>query len=395
MKKHMTVAVFTLFFVIPLFAQPFTKKYIMSFLTCDASCMQVQDHIVNLAESDDGTNWTLVPDFISYNGSVPDVIIRGSKLYLYTPGNVKRYDNSTGTWDSNTSFVSITDSIGGQVQFVDPSAYVDSAGRIVLFFLNSTGNPMGQDPAGCQSYPCIKYFDSATEVPGSDGAQFVKNCGHRTLISIPSGSASDPDIFFDGNKYIMYISRGGSIYACQSNSLHGIYTAMPDLTNGMLTYQGGVPCGFFDSISENYWTYIHANISGSTVIKQAIHADFNTLLNNFNTVLSGPIIGEPSTTKTESPGFCFNDFLLTTSLAEIKSDFNIYPNPVTDKITINFTTGFQKAIIELFDITGNIITSKTISESEKYIDVSGISKGIYILKIKLGDNICFRKITKI
>jgi len=395
MKKYLTVAVFILFFVIPSFAQPFTKEYIMSFLTCDASCTGFQDHMVNLAESDDGINWTLVLNFISYNGSVPDVVIRGNKLYLYTPGKVKRYDNSTDTWDSNTSFVSITDSIGGQVQFVDPSAYVDSAGRIVLFFLNSTGNPMGQDPAGCQTYPCIKYFDSATEIPGSDGAQFVKNCGHRTLISIPSGSASDPDIFFNGDKYIMYISRGGSTYACQSNSLHGIYTAMPNLTDGMLTYQGGVPCGFFDSISGNYWTYIHANVSGNTVIKQAVHADFNTLLNNFNTVISGPIIGEPSTTKTESPGFCTNDFL-TTSLSEISNaNIMIYPNPASRNINIDIIDYHKKAEIELYDIAGNIIASQLISKSEKGIDISTISKGIYILKIKLGNSICFRKITKI
>jgi len=395
MKKNMTVAVFILFFVIPSFAQPFTKKYIMSFLTCDASCTGFQDHMVNLTESDDGTNWTLVPNFISYNGSVPDVIIRGTKLYLYTPGKVKRYDNSTGTWDSNTSFVSITDSLGGQVQFVDPSAYVDSAGRIVLFFLNSTGNPMGQDPAGCQSYPCDKYFDSATEVLGSDGSQFVKQSGHRTVITLSSGTASDPDIFYDGNNYIMYISRGGSTYACQDNSLHGTYTVMPNLINGMLTSQGGVPCGFYDPISGNYWTYVHANVSGSVVIKQAIHADFNSTLNNFNTVISGPIIGEPSTTKTESPGFCTNDFL-TTSLSEISNaNIMIYPNPASKNINIDIIGYHTKAEIQLYDITGNIVASQEISKSEKDIDISTISKGIYILKIKLGNNICFRKITKI
>jgi hypothetical protein len=174
-------------------SQPFTKRYIMSFLTCDAACNGFNDHMVTLAESDDGTNWSPVPNFTPYNGSVPDVIIRGSKLYVYTPGKVKRYDKAASSWDAGSVFV--TDSSGGMVQYVDPSAYIDSAGRIVLFFLNSTGTPMGQDPAGCQTYPCVKYFDSATEINGSDGTQFVKNSGHRISITLLSGTASDPDIF--------------------------------------------------------------------------------------------------------------------------------------------------------------------------------------------------------
>ena len=111
----------------------------MSFHTCDALCTGFQDHMTNLAESDDGTNWSLVPNFISYNGSVPDIIIRGNKLYIYTPGQVKRYDKTTNWWDTNPVNVSIVDGNNNPVSYVDPSAIIDSAGNIVLFFLNSTG----------------------------------------------------------------------------------------------------------------------------------------------------------------------------------------------------------------------------------------------------------------
>lgn len=374
-------------------AQPFTKKYIMSFHICDATCYQVNDHMTNLAESDDGTNWTLVPNFSPHNGSVPDVIIRGNKLYLYNPGKVKRYDNSTGLWDAGTTQVTVTDSAGWLVQYVDPSAYIDSLGRIVLFFLNSTGNPMGQDPAGCQTYPCIKYFDSATEVDGSDGTQFVKDPGHRLVYNLTSGTASDPDIFYDGSKYIMYISKGGSVYAYNSNTLNGTYTAIPGLTNGLLTFQGGVPCGYYDPVSGNYWTYVHSNVSGSVIIKQAIHANFSSQLNTFTTVMSGPIIGEPSTSKTESPGFCVNEFL--TNSGEISfSGINIYPVPATGELFIEKKNEQPINKLEIYNMLAERIYSVTdLNQQEKFvIDISGFIKGIYFVKIYEAERVATVKI---
>lgn len=350
----------------------------MSFHICDATCYTVNDHMTNLAESDDGTNWTLVPNFTPLQGSVPDVIIRGEKLYLYNPGKVTRYNNSTGLWDLSPTMVSITDSVGMPVQYVDPSAYIDSLGRIVLFFLNSTGNPMGQDPAGCQTYPCTKYFDSATEVDGSDGTLFVKDPGHRLVYNLSSGTASDPDIFYDDSKYIIYISKGGSICAYTCNTLAGSYTAVAELPNAVLTFQGGVPCGYYDPVSGNYWSYVHSNVSGNVVIKQAIHAGLNSQLNTFTTVMSGPIIGEPSTSKTESPGFCVNDFISNSPRIPF-SGVRIYPNPANGQLFIETERQVKK--LEILNILSERFFSETGHKDKTVIDISGYPKGIYFVKM--------------
>ncbi len=363
-------------------AQPFTKKYIMSFLTCDANCTGFQDHIVNLAESDDGSTWTLVPNFISYSGSVPDVITRGTKLYIYTPGKVKRYDNSLSVWDASPVMTSIQDSIGGNVNFVDPSAYVDDQGRLVLFFLNSTGIPMGQDPAGCQPYPCDKVFDSAIEVTGSDGTQFTMQSGHRAVLNLQANSASDPDIFFDGTNYIMYISKGNSIYACASTTLHGSYSAITGLSNGLLTNMGGIPCGYYDLLSGNYFTYVHANVSGNTVIRQAISSNLNSQLNTFTTVASGPIIGEPATTKTESPGFCTNDFLSTTISEYNNAGIKVFPNPANSILTIQNLSTDKKSLLEIINFSGTIVFKTQVYEQTENIDISGLARGLYFYQIK-------------
>ena len=190
-------------------AQPITKRYIMAFHACGTEpCGDPRNHVVKLAESDDGGNWTLVPNFPAFPGSVPDVIIRGSKLYIFTPGSTMRYDIAARRWEGAMS-VLVHDSSGAPGRFVDPSAAINSDGRLVLFFLNSTSVPIGQDPAGCGSYPCTKYFDSAIELPGSDGTEFILQPGHRVALSIGGGAAADPDIFTDGKGYVLYIARTG------------------------------------------------------------------------------------------------------------------------------------------------------------------------------------------
>lgn len=363
-----------------LHAQPFTKKYIMSFHSCDVSqCNGPQDHTVQLAESDDGSSWTLVPNFPTYQGSVPDVIIRNNELYLYTPGGVKRYDYNTDTWDSQTSGVSIKDSANNSVNFVDPSAFIDSSGNLVLIFMNSTGYT--GDPAQCNPYPCTKYFDSATEVSGSNGTQFIKESGHRFSITLSSGTASDPDVYFDGSKYVLYISKGSSTYAYYSSSLHGSYQALPNLSNGLLTNNGGIPCGYYDGVSKAYWTYVHASSGNTTEIKQCIHADFNTTISNFTTVISGSLMGLGSNFKTESPGFTENTFSTTTSLNKIYSSTAIevlYRNAenildIRNLTDINF--------IEIYNIMGEKIYVENVgNKNSSLINAHNFSSGIYFIE---------------
>lgn len=391
-KKSTLVIIILLGVAGSAFSQPFTKKYIMSFHTCGANCSGYTDHVVKLAESDDGTNWTLVPNFTPYKASVPDVIIRGSKLYIYTPGQVKRYNNTTNSWDSSTSQVSITDENGAAVRYVDPSAIVDSNGKIVLFYLNSTSVPMGQDPAGCSSYPCVKYFDSATEVSGSDGTQFVQNTGHRVAINVESGSASDPDIYYDGTQYILYVSRGSNTYAYSSATMHGSYNAVSGLPSGLLTTQGGIPCGFYNSATNKYWTYVHANVSGNTVIRQGIQSSLGSQLNTFNTVISGTLIGESSTTTTESPGFCENTFLNTTDiyLPEKEQAFTIQTNRNNNELKIHlFDTDINDASIRIFNTEGKEVYHSSFDANDTVFQLNNVTlnKGIYFLQLRTGNKV--------
>jgi len=64
----------------------------------------------------------------------------------------------------------------------------------------------------------------------------------------------------------------------------------------------------------------------------------------------------------------------------IKNEINIYPNPSNDFIYINISNE-DELQVEIFDINGKSLFNKNIFDKNKKIDVSGFSKGVYILRI--------------
>jgi len=275
--------------------------FLLAFHACDTqstNCFNPQNHSTYLAHSDDGASWTPLPNFTTFSGSVPDLIRRGDKVYVYNPGRVRRYTISTQTMDTGVA-VSMRTRTGAIEHFVDPAPYLDpSTNKIILFYLSSTG--VIGDPAQCTTCP----MRSATEVEGSDGTQFVVDSGDRILVA----RGTDPDIFFDGTRYIMYISEGASVRVATSPVLQGSYTLVSTLPGGLLTNTGGVPAGHYDPATAQYWTYLHTPDNPS-VIKRAIHPDFSRTLteSDFLTVVAGATFtGLGASYVVQSPGFTVN-----------------------------------------------------------------------------------------
>lgn len=288
-----------------------TQPYLMAFHGCDGTlCRDPRNHVVYLAESVDGASWTMVPGWTTFFGSVPDVIQRGRTLYVYTANSmVARFDLDAGTVDRVPVRVTGLPS-GVSSDWVDPSMFVDDAGQLVLFLMYA---PLGSgDPARCASgvTSCTKQFFSATEVAGSNGTQFTLDPGDRATVTIPStgsqAAASDPDVFFDGTQYVMYISHGSSTSVWTSTALRGTYTRSTTLPSGMLSSnRGGVPAGHFDVATSRYWTYVHAGQAGTSVIRRAVHANLTQALvdASFTTVMTGQGMGLGASISVESPSF--------------------------------------------------------------------------------------------
>ncbi|WP_411894749.1 T9SS type A sorting domain-containing protein [Winogradskyella sp. A2] len=61
--------------------------------------------------------------------------------------------------------------------------------------------------------------------------------------------------------------------------------------------------------------------------------------------------------------------------------FNIYPNPTKGILNIDTNNTYSDLSIELFNLLGSQVLETKINSSNESIDVSGLTKGLYMLKI--------------
>jgi hypothetical protein len=273
---------------------PPTQPYLMAFHTCASGatdCNSPANHVVQLAQSADGRTWSLVGGWQSYAGSVPDVFRRGNTLYIYSTSGLMRIDMTTGA--TTTASVTLSDGT-----YVDPSIAQLSDGRLILFYL--PGIP-GQDPAQCASgaSSCVRQIKSAVEVAGSDGTQFTVDAGARISETITSGTFSDPDIFYNGSEWVVYVSRGSSVHAYSSSSIQGSYVFRGIVSNNL----GGVPSAM--PLSDgSIATYVHSSSGSSTEIRMGTSTSGVASIASFQTVLTAQSLGLG--TRAESPGVALN-----------------------------------------------------------------------------------------
>ena len=382
-----------------------TKPYLMAFHACEgALCSDFRNHSVYLAESADGASWSLVPGWTPFAGSVPDVIQRGRTLYFYTsPSMVARYNLDTGTSDLVPVAVHGLPS-GGVSDWVDASLYIDEEGRLVLFLMYSAPPPRDRptDPASCPSdvTSCTKEFLSATEVPDSDGTEFVVDPGARVTATISPltspRTAADPDIFFDGTQYVLYISHGPSTSVWTSPTLRGTYIQSTTLPGGLLSNgRGGVPAGHFDAATSRYWTYTHLGQMAGTVIRRAVHATLTEPLNDaaWQPVMTGQSLGLGSHISVESPSFAVlrpGSPAVPGRAPAVTCAFLIAPGPVTAAVVGHEVTlvwggagGASGYLVEIGSApgTGNVATRQTAS-TETSIRVRNVPSGRHYLRIR-------------
>ncbi len=77
--------------------------------------------------------------------------------------------------------------------------------------------------------------------------------------------------------------------------------------------------------------------------------------------------------------------------AENSDSFRVYPNPVNDKLTVEWN---GKAEITVCNSLGQIIISEKDAVSSLEIDTQHWQTGIYLLSVQHGNSIVFRKIVK-
>ncbi len=73
-----------------------------------------------------------------------------------------------------------------------------------------------------------------------------------------------------------------------------------------------------------------------------------------------------------------------------KTELNFYPNPVSDgKVFITSSVTASNKEVEIFDVLGKSVLKTTVVRE---LTISSLSPGVYLIKIKEGENSVTRKL---
>jgi len=183
------------------------------------------------------------------------------------------------------------------------------------------------------------------------------------------------------SKGIYMSSNGGSSWAAVNTGLtcsnvnamvvngNDIYAG----TGCSYLYGGGV---FMSSNNGQLWTAINTGIIYNSLFVYALAIEKDTLFAGTDSIVWKRRLSD------------------ITGIIEIdnnKSNIVVYPNPAKDKLTIE---SLQKSTIEILNIQGQTISQQQIQQGKTDIDISGLAKGVYILRLCSNDKTAVTRIVK-
>jgi len=74
--------------------------------------------------------------------------------------------------------------------------------------------------------------------------------------------------------------------------------------------------------------------------------------------------------------------------------FNMFPNPSSDQVTIQLPTGTDTAKVSVFDYVGRLVSTQNITPNNSKVDVTGLSSGMYLIRITTDNKIGAQRFIK-
>ncbi|AOW19528.1 hypothetical protein LPB138_02025 [Urechidicola croceus] len=79
---------------------------------------------------------------------------------------------------------------------------------------------------------------------------------------------------------------------------------------------------------------------------------------------------------------------------ELSSKISIYPNPTRGLLNIKIANLSSDYTIEIFNIQGKVVLSKSMKQSEETVNIENLPTGVYLLKTQINDKVYTQKIIK-
>lgn len=186
----------------------------------------------------------------------------------------------------------------------------------------------------------------------------------------------------------------------------GYYTISGNMnsTDGSTTYDGLTLTKRLKIETATLITYTTTKTSTLTLVfdptfagKIKVNNVTYTVPSGANGVISIPNIpvGATSITKGDVANLyyiktVYDNIVLATDSQNIKPEITLYPNPVATTLFINANEEVQN--VSLFNMAGNLV--KTASGNSKYIDVTHLNSGVYLVKITTKSGVTTKKLIK-
>jgi hypothetical protein len=201
--------------------------------------------------------------------------------------------------------------------------------------------------------------------------------------------------FISGNSLIKIDTAGNSIWG-REYSLEGIFDFIETNDKGYMII--GVPDIVVKPPTYGSISVIKTDSLGNLSYLQCYSMSFVPTVTDFpftlvpvsfsisttaSVILSNPVI--TNTSFTVQDGCVFGS--IEESNAD-KKDIILYPNPATDKLNIE---NLQNGSIEILNIQGQTILRQSLKQDKTDIDIRGLAKGLYFLRLICNDK---TKVTK-
>ena len=84
----------------------------------------------------------------------------------------------------------------------------------------------------------------------------------------------------------------------------------------------------------------------------------------------------------------------TVSLTDIQNQvsFDVFPNPATDKVNVKLYDAILPSSVEIVDISGRTVFTKSVDAAVTQLDISQLQSGIYFVRIPFSGNKSVRKL---
>jgi hypothetical protein len=79
----------------------------------------------------------------------------------------------------------------------------------------------------------------------------------------------------------------------------------------------------------------------------------------------------------------------------LEDQLNIYPNPVTDVLNVQWKNTNESANLSIRDLSGRLVLSERVANGNAVLDLAALSSGNYILELQTGQSTLRKQVVKL